>query len=310
MNFHTKIRCKEGGILKTVQILMSTYNGEKYLKEQIESLIDQKDVKISILVRDDGSNDGTASILNKFQKNGNLKWYGGKNLGPAKSFLNLMKNAGEFDFYAFCDQDDFWESNKLKEAINQLSNKSSNQPSLYFSKAQLVNKDLKDIEDTQYFLKQYNFGGYLIRNNVTGCTMVFNKKLLHLTNMYAPKNIMMHDHWVTLVCMSLNGNLIYDKKSYIKYRQHEENVIGGKESIIKKIKKSFIFSNNVRQRVVYELYAGYKEYMDATHRKDVEQILNYKKSVSNKIGLLKNKNIKTNSIYDYAYYIAVILGKF
>ena len=93
---------------KKVLILLSTYNGERYIKEQIESLLKQENVKVSILVRDDGSTDGTINILNEYQKQGKLKWYTGENLKPAKSFMNLVENAPEYEYYAFCDQDDVW----------------------------------------------------------------------------------------------------------------------------------------------------------------------------------------------------------
>ena len=82
-----------------VCILLSTYNGEKYLEEQLESLIKQENVEIDILVRDDGSSDNTHNILNKWQERGLLKWYTGNNKGYAKSFMDLVQNSGDYDYY-------------------------------------------------------------------------------------------------------------------------------------------------------------------------------------------------------------------
>ena len=109
--------------MKNVLVILSTYNGEKYLREQIESVLKQENVKISILVRDDGSTDNTCNILEEYEKKGLLRWYTGKNLKPAKSFIDLIFHAtNDFDYYAFCDQDDFWYFKKIYSAIEQMEN--------------------------------------------------------------------------------------------------------------------------------------------------------------------------------------------
>ena len=103
----------------SIIILMSTYNGEKYLKAQIESLLSQT-IKVEILVRDDGSTDSTQQILDDYAQRGMLKWYSGKNLGSGKSFFDLACKAPDADFYAFADQDDIWENKKVELAVQQL----------------------------------------------------------------------------------------------------------------------------------------------------------------------------------------------
>ena len=95
--------------MNKILILMSTYNGEKYLSEQLNSLLLQENVNIKILIRDDGSTDNTHKILNFYSSNyPNISWYTGENKGPALSFMDLLFNAPESDYYAFCDQDDVW----------------------------------------------------------------------------------------------------------------------------------------------------------------------------------------------------------
>ena len=103
-----------------VCVLISTYNGERFLEEQIASIIAQKGVEVDILVRDDGSSDMTCSLLERWQKEGKLKWYKGENLGFARSFMNLLKTASGYDYYAFCDQDDIWLEDKLQRAVTAL----------------------------------------------------------------------------------------------------------------------------------------------------------------------------------------------
>lgn len=94
---------------KSVQVVMSTYNGEKYLKEQIDSILSQEGVDVRLYIRDDGSSDRTTDILASYQEHKNVKIEKGNNLGFAKSFLTALDECDEADYYAFSDQDDVWE---------------------------------------------------------------------------------------------------------------------------------------------------------------------------------------------------------
>ena len=106
---------------RKVTILMSTYNGEDFLEEQLQSLLSQQDVETHILVRDDGSTDRTRDILDHWQDAGKLTWYGGDNLGWAMSFMHLLIHAQpDADYYAFCDQDDIWLPDKLSRAVSMI----------------------------------------------------------------------------------------------------------------------------------------------------------------------------------------------
>jgi len=96
---------------------MSTYNGEKYLEEQINRILAKTDVDFRLLVRDDNSSDGTVAILRRYENHPRFQWYGGENLGCAKSFMDLLYSAPDADFYAFSDQDDIWYPNKISSAI-------------------------------------------------------------------------------------------------------------------------------------------------------------------------------------------------
>lgn len=128
--------------MKTVMVLLSTYNGEKYLKEQIDSVLSQKNVNVNILVRDDGSYDETKTILQKYQDEGKLKWYTGNNLKATYSFLDLLHNTPKADYYAFCDQDDVWNENKLIMAINKLENLPKYKPALYTGRLNITDSEL------------------------------------------------------------------------------------------------------------------------------------------------------------------------
>ena len=105
--------------MKTVQVVWSTYNGGKYLERQLDSIFDQKEVKVKFLVSDDGSTDNTRKILEKYKKKFSLTIILGSNLGFARSFWRLVQKANNADYYAFCDQDDIWENDKLISAVKK-----------------------------------------------------------------------------------------------------------------------------------------------------------------------------------------------
>ena len=131
--------------MSRVVVLLSTYNGERFLEEQLESIVAQKGVTPIIIVRDDGSTDNTCKILDKWQKKNALRWYNGPNMGPARSFLNLLRDSDDEDYYAFSDQDDYWLPEKLDVAISKLA-PYKDEPALYFCQTQLVDKNLKEID--------------------------------------------------------------------------------------------------------------------------------------------------------------------
>lgn len=245
-----------------VQVLMSTYNGERYLEEQLESLFKQKDVEVDLLVRDDGSTDSTLEILKKYKEKGLLDYYTGENLKPARSFMSLVKHAGGADYYAFCDQDDVWEEDKLSAAVHILEKHT--EPALYMSAAKIVDQDLKLIEIHE--IPTYNtLENAMIKNETIGCTMVFNDALLKVIQRYEPKFIKMHDSWITRVAHSIGAYVYVDEHAYIKYRQHEDNVLGMKEPKVKKIlgqiHTAFFDHVRIRQNIANELLNGYMDMM-------------------------------------------------
>lgn len=295
-----------------VVILMSTFNGEKYIREQIESLIQQIGVDISILVRDDGSNDGTINILNEYQIKNYLTWYSGENLKSAHSFFDLVQKAANADYYAFCDQDDVWDKEKVLKAIEKLSQVEKDTPSMYFSKATLVDKNLNEIKGGVYPTHSYSFGTALLRNNVTGCTVVFNLKLMNFVKKYTPNMVLMHDHWIYLLCLALGGAVIYDPNSYIKYRQHEKSVIGGSRSLRKVFFRSSLFDNsNIRSNIAKQIYDNYQKYIPTQNINIILKVINYQKSIVHKLKLIFDKEINNESIFlDLWFFVIVLLNKF
>lgn len=298
--------------MKTVVVLMSTYNGENFLKEQIDSVLAQEGVIVSLLVRDDGSSDGTLNILDEYASKGMLKWFSGENLKPAKSFFNLMKCAPNSDYYAFCDQDDYWEKDKLVSAVEKLDSMNSEKPLLYCSATKLVNAELRPINQKNRFPGVTDFKTAIISSNATGCTMCFNKKLLDFVNLYNPDVNIMHDGWVHKLCLAIGGDVFYDEKSHILYRQHGKNVVGGNSSVLKKWKRRYQNLKTmcrIRSRAIQEIAEKCKDLMPADHYELASKTFNYADSISSRISLAFNFKIRFPvKETDFIYRIAVLLG--
>lgn len=295
--------------MEKITVLLSTYNGEKYLKKQIDSILSQKGCVPQIMVRDDGSIDSTIDILANYQNKGLLKWYKGENLKPARSFLKLLQDSPESNFYAFSDQDDCWLDNKLITAINKI--KSSSLPALYFSQTQLTDSNLNPIETLK--IDPYcSLGEALMIFYASGCTFVFNKKLRDIILEYTPSYVSMHDNWIYSVCLAIGGYVYFDKNSYIMYRQHSNNVIGLNDTFIKKQKKRIsrlIEGRRERSNIAKELLRGYNKYLNKSNENLVFQAANVPESIICRIKLIFNKNFRCKSLKNNILSrIAVLLG--
>jgi rhamnosyltransferase len=236
---------------KSVLVLLSTYNGESFLREQLDSLFNQKGILLQILVRDDGSTDNTRKILHEYLLlNTNLTVLMEHNIGCTLSFNKLMSYAlslvQKFDYYAFSDQDDVWDDNKLLSAVECLE-RNENELKLYYSSYRVVDENLS-FKHINYFSHKHTLGEALIMINTIGCTMVFTNLLMEKTLMieevknFKASGYPNHDGWMYLTAMVFNTYLYYDPIPRINYRQHRNNVVGafvgGLTSRIKRIVKN------------------------------------------------------------------------
>ena len=295
--------------MKKTTILLSTYNGEKFLREQIDSILSQKGCELQILVRDDGSIDSTTDILDEYQNKGLLKWYRGENLKPARSFMELLKNSPESDYYAFSDQDDYWLDNKIETAVNKIE--LSSKPALYFSQTQLTDENLNPIK-TSKITPYCSLGEALMIFYASGCTFVFNKKLRNIILEYTPAYISMHDNWLYTVCLAIGGYVYFDKSYHILYRQHSNNVIGLNNTFIKTQKIRLIRlieGKRERSNIAKELLKGYSKYLNENDKKLIFQAANAHESIVSRIKLIFNKDFKCKSLKNNIISrIAVLLG--
>lgn len=210
-----------------VTVLLSTYNGSKFLREQLDSLYQQTYPNVRILVRDDGSIDSTRSLLEEEHVKGRITLLEGRsNLGVAPSFFELLKNAAanKTEFVAFCDQDDVWDPEKLARAAQRLAAVPADRPAMYCSRVEIVDERLAHIGCTM-LPRKIGFGNALVECVTTGCTIVLNWAAVRLLGKSLPTGGVMHDWWCYLV-VSCFGEIIYDSAATLKYRQHGNNAIG------------------------------------------------------------------------------------
>jgi rhamnosyltransferase len=218
-----------------ILVILASYNGAKYIEEQIDSILNQESVLLDIIVYDDCSTDNTVEVLNNYNLNNSVTIYKReKGTGnAARNFLDSIESLSEelvnsYDFIAFSDQDDIWLPNKMLEAGKMLKNEQS---SLYFSNLNLwdENTNFKSIIKKSYPQKKYD---YLFEGGSAGCTYVFTnelciglQKVLKKTNYYEWKYFS-HDWFVYFYARVNNFKVSIDSKAYITYRIHANNAYG------------------------------------------------------------------------------------
>jgi len=222
---------------RKVAIVLGFYDGYKFIKRQLKSIFEQTHQNFIIFVTDDNSKDKfSLEKLNISERNKNKIRVGlrNKNIGYAQNFLNaLVSIDGDFDYYAFSDQDDIWHREKLEKAINSLEGYPDNQANLYGSRTELIGESEeiklgKSIE----FKKSPSFQNALTQNIFGGNTMVFNRNAFDLIcSSNINQKIIAHDWWCYQIISGAGGNVFYDKNIYLKYRQHNTNLIGSNISL-------------------------------------------------------------------------------
>ncbi len=222
--------------MEQIDILLATYNGEKYLKEQIESILNQTHTNFRLIISDDCSKDSTRDIIREYaKKDKRIKYYfQDRNLGYVKNFEFLLSTV-QNEVYALSDQDDVWEIEKIEKYLEKMKLEDAD---LVFGDLEIVNENLETINksfNTYMNLKRKikkckNYEMLYLYNCVTGCTILAKSKLLEKI-LPIPTNTkhICHDYWIALIT-SVHGKIAYVEQPYIKYRQHGDNQVGIKKT--------------------------------------------------------------------------------
>ena len=259
-----------------ITILLSSYNGEKYLKEQLDSLFAQTYKNFQIIVRDDGSTDKTKYILNEYEKNYPNKVQiiedGIGNLGSSKSFMKLLEYSSDCEYVMFCDQDDVWLPNKIELSFQKIKEMEevhgTDTPLLVFTDLFVVDEKLKILNQSFWNYQKLipSVAKYwkklLAQSIITGCTIIMNKSAKEVCLPFTLE-MMIHDQWIG-VNVSKYGKIGYLNEQTILYRQHGNNVEGAHNYGIKyvlnklmKLQNNFAYfkaaSNHFKDITIFKL---------------------------------------------------------
>ena len=218
-----------------VTVLLATFNGARFLEEQLTSLFDQQGVDIEVKVNDDGSTDGTMEILDKWKAKGlNILISQSSGIGPSRAFLSLLQSCDEKQFVAFCDQDDIWEANKL---ITQVQLCKTSKVFMAFSERKYIDSLGRVVGRSQKLRNLPTFENALIENIAPGNTILLNSSAIKLINSYVSPSITHYDSWIYLLVSGFGG-CEYISEPLVRYRLHENNQVGIRKFNLKRFETS------------------------------------------------------------------------
>jgi glycosyltransferase involved in cell wall biosynthesis len=216
---------------RRISILLATYNGQRFLDEQMASLASQDWPSIDVWASDDGSADGTLEVLGRWQRRwtkGAFRIAAGPRAGFVENFRSLMANrAVAADLVAFCDQDDIWDPGKISNAVAQLDSLPPTRPALYCSRTRLVDESGKQIGLSPLFRRPPDFRNAIVQSIAGGNTMIMNSPaFVALSESARRTSFVAHDWWTYILVTGIGGTVLYDPAAHIAYRQHDNNLVG------------------------------------------------------------------------------------
>lgn len=322
-----------------LRVLMSAYNGERYIREQLDSILGQSLCKdpawtVEITVRDDGSSDNTRTILSEYEQRNLISVLYGENKGVIASFFALIQEVSAgVDYVALADQDDVWLPDKLETAVSMLEARRKQEgsgsggfqervdvqkpgvvPLLYCGACQAVDENLKPL-DTKFLRgpKKPAFGNALVENICVGCTSVFNQRLAEILRKEIPEYTVMHDWWIYL-CAACFGEVLYDPVPHIYYRQHGDNEVGVRRNyrseFLERIKRFRGNRYHINRQVqsLQNLYQKHELEVGEENVELVNLILAARKHMGARMKIIGNKRIYRQRKMDHLIFQLIFLS--
>lgn len=305
-----------------IGVLLSAYNGEKYIAQQIESIMKQKNSNhLTLLVRNDGSTDNTGKILKNLEnKYDNLRVINGPNIGLIASFFELLKtglNEYNFDYYSFSDQDDYWLEDKLQTAVNYIEKESNNIPILYGCRSIVVDDNLNKTEFvTQAQERKITFYNTAIQNIVIGHNQVLNKKLAEVLVKYHQdfNNIYSQDLWIENVA-AVTGKIIFDNTPHTLYRMHSHNQLGYGKGKLDRVRGHLIrLKKKEPQKMAKQLeyfIKYYKNFISDEEENEIKLFLYSQRNIKTRINYIRHTKLYRQTVKETLQFkILYILGAY
>lgn len=309
--------------LPKIHILLSTYNGEKYLEEQLDSIFQQTFQNFTLYIRDDASSDSTIKLVHTYMEEHPetadkiilLSNQDNKNLGYMGSFWQLLEKCGTADYYAFCDQDDVWLPNKLEAGLNFMGKENPETPLLYFSNYNYCDDKLNVGHKAPAVSLPIAFRDVLFYTPAFGFSIIINDKLREIALQTKDRTNLPHDGWVQKIAAAF-GKILYNSECTALYRRHSNAVTSSNAQLLSTIKywiKNDIFGSSMKEnRFVLKRFL--QEYGTLLSFEDAALLTLYtteKKSLSIWVKrFLYKKRLRPSLGGDLALRICFFLGKF
>lgn len=301
---------------KKIQVLLSTYNGARYLPEQLDSITQQTIFnQVSVLIRDDGSSDTTADILHEYSERFGFEVIYGDRLGVTESMWELLRRSDNTsDYFAFCDQDDVWLPHKLEAACKALDGRETNIPLLYASKSRIVDEALNYLGSSTGVRRGVSYYNAMVQNVTPGHTQVFNRALRDSLMEKGSDGIHVIDWWLYLVASGI-GKVIFNEEETVLHRQHGKNAVGFETTVIKKILRRMRFVRSGKGNAIsLQIKAFYRRYADLIpeeYRAETESYLSNLNSFFNRFRYISSCRVyRQERIEDFIFKCLYLLGKY
>ena len=298
-----------------IQILLSTYNGEAYLRYQLDSFValDNFD-EVKVLIRDDGSTDATVEIIKEYVEKYGFELIEGENVGLNASLHALIEACDtECKYFAFSDQDDVWLPSKLTRAKETLDSLDASVPNLYAASSSIVDRELSVMGHTLIPKRPLSFYNAMIQNVCVGHTQVCNRALIELLRKHFSDDIYVHDSWTYLVATAF-GKAVYDKAQTTLYRQHESNVIGYKSGLSNTLMRIKRLKTGKSRRYSYQLKAFYECYgkeLDKAYAHEVERYFANQGCFFKRLGyIMTTKMYRQTKIEGIVFRLMYLFGRY
>jgi len=298
-----------------VQILLSTYNGARYLREQLDCFLRQTGVKVSVLIRDDGSTDETTEILREYERNYGFKVIYGENIGVNASIFKLLQCADtSVDYYAISDQDDYWMDGKLSAGISMLELGEKNVPLLYGSRIEVVDEHLHHSFFSKLPKRGVSFFNAATQNILPGHTQIFNNTLRELVLRAPIDDVTVIDWWLYLIA-SGTGRVFYDSRTYVKHRQHGDNAVGYQKSgmnlFLMRLRRLRSGDANAISRQLYSFYLCFYPYIFRPYRDELDFYFRSLEHMPLRLRYVcSSKFYRQTRMDDFAFKILFLCGKY
>lgn len=291
--------------MEKIDILLATYNGEKFVKEQIESILSQTYENFNLIISDDASTDNTLNILEEYEKKDTrIKVFKKeKNKGLIDNFEFLLKNVTS-DYFMFSDQDDIWKKDKIEKSINKLKEENSG---LVYTDLEIVDEKLNVIYPSYWKYKQIykkiikynNFEALYLNNFVTGCTILAKSKYIK-DILPLPRNskFVLHDYWTALI-ISAKDKISYVEEPTIQYRQHKNNRVGSSRKSDQL--ENFEDLRNLFIKVKIEHFEVFKENIEKIKTKEISKYTNEALKYFENLKKVKYINLKNWNLFFRLY---------